>query len=132
MKKFYWFGGSWVIGDELYSIVPYEKHQDYTFAKIVSDYYNAECINLGINGGSINSIPLIFSKLVDQIDAEATMFFCLPLSLRFALFDELGEIKNILPSKHKKFHKVHNYSEQWYRYFDNTHQRIYNYDTDPC
>jgi hypothetical protein len=129
MKQFYWFGGSWVSGEELDTIVPREIQQDYTYAKIVSDYYNAKCINLGVNGGGINCIPLIFSKLVDQIDADTTMFFCCPPSLRFSLFDESGVIKNILPSKFKQSHKVHDYSDKWYKYFDNSHQRIYNYDT---
>ena len=127
--KFYWFGTSWVNGDELYNIVPREVHQNYAFPKLVSDYFNAECINLGKNGCGINSLPLAFSKLAGQFENDSIVFFCLPASYCISIFDESKQLKNIRPNGFKQFHNIHEYSEKWYRYFDTTDQRIYNYDT---
>ena len=47
--KFYWFGDSWVVGDELELTVPYDQRSQYVFAQLFSDHYGVECVNLGLS-----------------------------------------------------------------------------------
>jgi hypothetical protein len=126
--KFYWFGDSWVAGDELYLTVPYEIHQQYAFPKLVSDHYGAECVNLGKTGESVDILPWRLDQVVDQISAEDEVFFFLTADARTVLFDEQGELKKIVPSPGFDNPTFHQYSQQWYRYFDSQPQRLYNYD----
>lgn len=128
MKKFYWFGGSWITGDELQHQVPKGQESFHVFPKLISNHFEAECINLGANGSSISSLPLSFASQLEQFDSDSTVFFCLPPSHRVSLFDQQGHLRNILPSQAKEFHKIHDYADQWYKYFDNMHQRVYNHD----
>ena len=94
MKKFYWFGDSWVYGDELST----NDQQNNTFAKLISNHFNAECVNLSIRGSSINSITHEFTKNIDKIDPSVDMvFFGLTSNIRTSLFDDTGKLKNILP-----------------------------------
>ena len=125
---FYWFGDSWVFGDELEKQVGADQQQLHTFANLVSEYYQADCINLSACGSSINAIPLAFNKIVTNIDPTTDrVFFFLTAEHRNSMFDEHGQIKNITPSVYKK-HNVHQYQEQRFKYFDNSYQRTYNYD----
>jgi hypothetical protein len=55
--KFYWFGDSWVYGDEL------DLSKDLPFAEIVSKHFDAKCVNLGQCGSSIDDIPFEFYKI---------------------------------------------------------------------
>ena len=124
MKKFYWFGDSWVYGDELST----NDQQNNTFAKLISNHFNAECVNLSIRGSSINSITHEFTKNIDKIDPSVDMvFFGLTSNIRTSLFDDTGKLKNILPSGYAA-HKLHPYLNEWYKYFDSSAQRVYNHD----
>ena len=127
--KFYWFGDSWVAGDELYKIVPHEIHQQYAFPKLVSDHYGAECINLGKNGHSPDILPYIFSDIVDQIDPTVDkVFFFLSAANRTWMFNEQGEIRCLGLDPATRPNCAHQYHNEWMKFFDNNHQRIYNYD----
>jgi hypothetical protein len=126
-KKFYWFGDSWVFGDELEKEVP--DPNNYTFAQLVSNHFGATNVNLSSNGSSIDNIPIEFSKIASNINPEIDcVFFFLTAAHRVSMFDDTGNLKNILPSNYKEAHKVHDYSDQWYKYFDTPLQRTYNYD----
>jgi len=121
--KFYWFGDSWVFGDEL-SI---NDRNTQVFAKIISDHFQAECINLSICGSSINSLTHEFIKIASTIDPKKDIvFFGLTSNIRISIFDETG-LKNILPSGYDK-HNLHPHTKEWYKYFDSSTQRVYNYD----
>ena len=127
--KFYWFGDSWVVGDELEKIVPKQQVQENTFAFLVSDQFGADCVNLGQCGSSINSIPLAFSKVANYINPETDMvFFCLTAGSRTSMFNEYGEFCNILVNSYPS-HKPHPHTSEWFKYFDNPHQRMYNRDS---
>lgn len=128
MKKFYWFGGSWVQGDELDKLMPKEQVHLTIFPYLVSSHFDAECVNMSENGSSIDTVLINFSKIVNTITPESTMFFCLPPQHRTSLFDDAGVVKNILPSGFKEFHKMHNHSLEWYKYFDSIPQQIFNRD----
>lgn len=58
--KFYWFGDSWVKGAELEKLLPAESCQKSSFPQLVSNYYNAECVNLGVNGYGVDCLPWTF------------------------------------------------------------------------
>jgi hypothetical protein len=125
---FYWFGDSWVFGDELELQVADDQQEFYTFASVVSKHFHAECINMSECGSSIASIPLKFKSVVDTINAETDrVFFFLTASHRTSLFDQQGKVKNILPMGYSK-HNMHENYKQWYKYFDSPLQRLYNYD----
>ena len=131
MKKFYWFGGSWVRGDELDKSIPVEKVHQNTFPYLVSEHYSAQCINMAENGSSVDTVLVNFSKIIDQADTDATMFFCLPPLHRTSFFNDQGIQKNILPSgpaNSNRYHNRHEYSTMWYKYFDSESQQIYNRD----
>ena len=125
---FYWFGDSWVFGAELELQVNPLQRNSHTFAELVSSHYGARCVNMSARGNSINSIPLEFNKVINNINpATDRVFFFLTANHRISMFDEAGQLKNIIPSTYIN-HNVHPYQKQWYKYFDNPHQRLYNYD----
>ena len=127
--KFYWFGDSWVAGDELYKIVPSDIHQQYAFPKLVSDHHGAECINLGKNGYSPDILPYLFSDIVDQIDPVVDkIFFFLSADSRTWMFNEQGKISWIGTNPGFLPKNAHIYHNEWMKFFDNPQQRIYNYD----
>jgi hypothetical protein len=126
--KYYWFGDSWVWGDELQHFVPAEQCTQSGFPRIVSDMFGAECVNLAQRGSSIDLLPYEFSKIVNDIDPTVDkVFFFLTADHRASKFDQNGELKNILPSAYSE-HNIHEHIEKWYKYFDNPYQRLYNYD----
>jgi len=126
--KYYWFGDSWVAGDELEFQVDSTQVKNHTFAGLVSQHAGAEMINLSACGSGVNYMLTEFARCKDQIDpANDLVFFCLPPSHRNGTFDELGNFLNILPSGYSK-HRPHPHTKEWYKYFDNPYQRLYNYD----
>ena len=130
MKKFYWFGDSWVVGSEL-DIEAGSNADRYTFAKLVSDHYQAECVNLGLPGTSNDLLPLVLKDNLKDIDPENDiLFFCLTSSARVTMFDDNKQALTILPSIQDKArrHNEHPYWREWYKYFDNKNNQIYNYD----
>lgn len=127
--KFYWFGDSWVKGDELEKILPQADWQKSAFPQLVSDYYSAECVNLGVNGHGVDNLPWEFSKVVDAIDpANDVVFFFLSSDIRTWMFNEQGQLRWIGPYPGFVPTNAHPYWEQYLKYFDNPHQRAYNYD----
>ena len=118
--KYFWFGDSWVAGDEL------EKNQP-AFPEIVSDCKNAECVNLGQCGASIDDIPYEFFQNQYKLKQNDVVFFCLTASHRISLFED-GILKRIVPSEMYQKHRPHSNASQWYKYFDNQQQRSYNRD----
>jgi hypothetical protein len=120
--KYHWFGDSWVTGDELATPV------EHRFSNLVSNHFDTVCVNLGVNGSNINALPLLFYQHLNNINSNDTVFFCLTSSIRTGFFDEHGVFRNILASSYPK-HNVHLYSAQWFKYFDNPEQRMYNYDS---
>jgi hypothetical protein len=127
--KFYWFGDSWVKGDELEKILPTDSWQKSAFPQLVSDYYGAECVNLGINGQGADNLPWEFSKIVSTIDPDKdVVFFFLSSDTRTWMFDEQGRLCWIGPYPGFVPQNAHPYWEQYLKYFDNSHQRAYNYD----
>lgn len=123
--KYYWFGGSWVYGDELTVIAPGTSRADYAFPYLVSRNFNADCINLAGRGDSIDCTLLNFYKIIPDLTLDSVIFFCLPTIHRVSFFDENGNLKNILPNGYKNTHNMHDYSNEWYKYFDTIPQRIY-------
>ena len=51
-ERFHWFGDSWVAGAEL------DPRQG-MFCELVSKHYDVECINHGIDGSTVDSIPIL-------------------------------------------------------------------------
>ena len=125
--KYYWFGDSWVAGDELQLTVPDNTKKQYVFAKLVSDHFGAECINLGENGLSPDVFPLRFNQIISQLEYNDIVFFCLSSSHRTMLLDDQGNEQQIMPDANGNFN-AHPYTKEWYKYFDTKYQRIYNFD----
>ena len=80
--KFYWFGDSWVHGDELYNELPRDSYQQHAFAQLVSDHYGADCVNLGNVGESVDVLPWRLEQIADQITTEDEVFFFLTADVR--------------------------------------------------
>lgn len=117
--KYFWFGDSWVVGDEL--------TDGDAFPKIVSERRGAECVNLGQCGSSIDDIPHEFFRIVNKISKEDVVFFCLTASHRVSLF-ETDMLRRITPNEMYSKHRPHPHADKWYRYFDDPKQRMYNRD----
>lgn len=126
--NFFWFGASWVAGDELYHQVSKSEIKSHTFAAIVSRHFEANCINLGDLGSSLDDLPYKFHRILPNIKPRDSIFFCLPANHRVSFFDDHGQLRRILPSPVYENHNPHAHSAQWYRYFDCPQQRIYNQD----
>jgi len=104
LSKIYWFGDSWVYGDEL------TDPESDCFATLVSCHYQKECVNLGENSTSIDNVVHKFLKVKDQITESDWVFFFLTESNR----KELNG-KNLLPNKNE--HNYHEHCNMWYKYF---------------
>jgi hypothetical protein len=114
-KKFYWFGDSWVFGDELKKQVT--DPTLHTFAHLVSQHFQVTDINLSSCGSSIDSIPIEFSKIVNNINPEIDcIFFFLTAAHRVGMFDNSNNFKNILPSDYVVEHNVHPYKNKWFKW----------------
>lgn len=118
---FHWFGDSWVAGDEL----AHPRQQ--AFARLVSDHYHARCCNLGLLGSSVTELPRLFHAQLHSIQPGDTVFFALTASSRTGFFDEHGDFQRVLTGAAPR-HCPHPHSDKWFKYFDNKHQRVYNYD----
>lgn len=125
--KYYWFGDSWVVGDELERSVPMDLREHHTFARLVSNQFNAVCVNLGVSGSGPDSIPYEFNKIVDDLNVDDTVFFCLSASHRIAVLNEQGIPHQIIPGPNHSL-TAHEYTNMWYKYFDTEPHRLYNYD----
>ena len=127
--KFYWFGDSWVKGDELEKILPASSWQKSAFPQLVSDYYGAECVNLGVNGHGVDNLAWEFSKVVNNIDpAQDKVFFFLSSDIRTWMFNEQGKLCWIGPYPGFVPSQAHPWWQEYLKYFDNPYQRTYNYD----
>ena len=127
--KFYWFGDSWVYGAELEKILPNSIWQKSAFPQLVSDHYGAECVNLGVCGNAVDSLSWQFSKVVNDIDPETDrVFFFLSSDSRTQMFNEQGHLSWIGFYPGFVPDNAHPYWKEYFKYFDNQHQRTYNYD----
>lgn len=127
--KFYWFGDSWVYGAELEKILPASQCQQSAFPQIVSDHYGAECVNLGMNGSSVDNLAWEFSKVVDNIDPDHDrVFFFLSSDIRTWMFNDKGHMSWIGVYPGFVPTNAHPHWKEYFKYFDNPHQRTYNYD----
>ncbi len=123
----YWFGDSWVVGDELELSVDKDTRDQYVFGKLVSDYFNSTSINLGVSGSSIDSLPWEFSKIIDQIKPGDIAFFCLTAPHRTTVLNDDKIPTQIIPGpNYSKY--AHPYRDEWFKYFDTEYHRCYNYD----
>ena len=114
----YWFGDSWVYGDEL------DDPANDCFAKLVSDAFGSECINLGQNATSIDSIVYKFLSIKDQIKSNDSVFFFLTESNRITI-----DNKNLLAGAWENhIVNLHPYNKYWYKYFDSDIQQQLNLD----
>jgi hypothetical protein len=130
--RYYWFGASWLVGEELeLQGIPMHQRKKYTFANLVSNEFNVECINLGQSGISNNLIPFFFSNIVNNINVNNDkIFFCLTSSCRMSMLDNDKTPLSILPSIQDNVRRPteHPYWKEWYKYFDTPPQRVYNYE----
>lgn len=133
MSKFYWFGDSWVFGSELEKEpnIQSDKIKNFTFAKLVSDHYNAECINLSEPGTSNDSLPLTLFKNFNNINpVNDTIFLCLTSAVRVSFLDDNGKMLTVLPSIQDQARRPveHPHWKEWYKYFDSPLQQVFNYE----
>jgi hypothetical protein len=124
----YWFGDSWVVGDELELSVPMTDRGQYVFGKLVSDYFHADSVNLGVSGSSVDSLPWEFNKITKQIKTGDTIFFCLTAPHRTTILND-DKIPTQFTSGAPNYSKsAHPYQAKWFKYFDTNTHRHYNYD----
>lgn len=127
MSKFYWFGDSWIVGDELELTVPYRDRNQYVFGSLISKHYGAEFINCGVSGSSVDALPIEFNKIANTLSCNDTVFFCLSAHHRTSILDDQGILQQIIPGPNYNS-TVHGYPDMWFKYFDTKKQQIYNYD----
>lgn len=124
-RRFYWFGDSWVTGLELEKLVPLTEVNNYLFGKLVSDFFKADFVNKGDPGSSVDIIPYKFTSVVDELQTNDIVFFCLTASLRTSiLLDDSTECKTIRPYNES----TDAISKFWYKNIDSYQQRLYNYE----
>lgn len=125
---FYWFGSSWVYGDELEHLVCDRNDRcKSTFAHKVSCHFGHLCINLAECGSSTDAMLHMFLQNVHTITDKDTVFFFTVDDIRISLLDEKNQIRNILPNGFPKKHNTHPHVDQWYRYFDTEPQRSFSF-----
>ena len=124
--KYFWFGDSWVVGDELVS--PTNQNFDKTFAYLTSKYFEAECVNFGQPGSSLDDVVYEFFRAVPKISGDDTVFFCLTANHRVSFFGIDGNIKRVMPNVIYEKQKPHPYGLQWYKFFDTPAQRTFHQD----
>lgn len=113
-SRFHWFGDSWVAGAEL-------NPRRGMFPNLVSDYYEAQCINHSAEGSTVDWIPSVFSSIADQLTQEDLMCFCLTDYRRKTIFTEDENIF-LRPSNTDQL------TENWYKNFDNCIDARHTYD----
>jgi hypothetical protein len=133
VNKFHWLGDSWLYGYELEKTPGILQHQtkNFSFPKIVSDYFDAKCINLSLPGISNDLLPLIAWENLKNIDSQNdTVFFCLTSPSRVSLFNEQSEPRTVLPSIQDTYRRPseHPNWKEWYKYFDTAPQQTFNYE----
>ena len=123
----YWFGDSWLVGDELELEVPMDNRWDYVFGRLVSNYFGVSAVNCAVSGSAPDSLPWEFNKVADQLQTGDTAFFCLSAPHRTSVLNNEKLLKQITPSVNYN-PLAHLHSKQWYKYFDTTAHQAYNYD----
>ena len=107
MHKFWWFGDSWVYGDEL------NNPANECFAAIVSNNLNLEYVNLGEKATSIGHLVHTFFQYKDRIDTNDIVLFFLTEKSRSYING-----KNLFHGAWEGFdNNLHPHNDQWYRYF---------------
>jgi len=128
MSKFYWFGDSWVVGDELENQVPYDQRRRFVYAQLVSDHYGVDCVNCGVSGSAPTSLVYAFNQVAPKLTPSDTVFFGLSAYHRAALFDHHGQLTQAIPGSNHNAARSE-FTDVWFRFFDNHYQRLYNYDS---
>lgn len=127
MKKFFWFGDSWLEGSELELTLPRHQISDYVFPTLVSQHFNALCKNYGESGSGPDIIPYHFSKIAHTVNPGDLVFFCLSAPHRVTFFNDCGNHQQVIPGPNYN-KNVSPYVKEWFKYFDTEAQRIYTYD----
>ena len=128
MTRYYWFGDSWLVGDELQNELLQSEIPLNIYAHLVSKEFNALDIVLGGRGESIDTVVYNFLNVLEQINPDSDkVFFCLTSEIRKGLFDKKGNMKNILPSLYPQAHNLHPHTNLWYKYFDNEYQQKFDF-----
>ena len=122
----YWFGDSWIVGDELELTVDKDSRDQYVFAKLVSDYFDSKSVNLGVSGSSVDSLPWEFSKISNQIQPGDTAFFCLTAPHRTTIINDNKLPAQIVPGPNYS-QVVHPHAKEWFKFFDTESHRCYSY-----
>ena len=124
--KHYWFGDSWIVGDELEHSVPRSERHLYAFPRLVSDHFGVESVNCGVSGSSVDSLPFYFNQHVCSMSPGDTVFFGLSSYHRTGILDN-NQWYQISPgSNHSEY--IHPCTDTWFKYFDTEQHRLYNYD----
>lgn len=127
MRKFFWFGDSWLQGSELELTVPPGDILNFVFPTLVSNAFSAKCVNKSESGSGPDIIPHAFSKASNQMSPGDIAFFFLSAPHRVSLLSEQGIPHQIIPGPNYNRY-VHPYVNQWFKFFDTEPQRIYTYE----
>lgn len=120
MHKIWWFGDSWVYGDELHDPT------NECFATVVSGRLNLEHVNLGEKATSISHLVRTFFEHKDKINTKDTVLFFLTEKSRAYING-----KNLLPGAMKGFtDNLHPHNDQWYKYFHDEEEAQWILDRD--
>lgn len=118
MSKIYWFGDSWVYGDELDDPV------NECFAKLISEELGAKCVNLGKKATSIEYIVYQYMQVKNNIKDNDKVFFFLTDRGRTFI-----DKKNLLPGAWMDVtENIHPNNNEWYRYLDSDDQQQWSLD----
>ena len=122
--SFYWFGDSWVTGDELTNEIHRNEVFRNTYAYLVSQHFGTECKNHAVNATGIPHLLLQLKKIIHNINQDDTLFFGLSGSDRFFTLTERGMANPYYMSLLATDKRIdYNVNKLWYKYFDSVPQR---------
>lgn len=125
IRRFIWCGDSWVFGDELDRVYPGQSVK--SFAQIVSQHFDKECLVLAENKSSISHLVWQLRSVLDQLTCHDMVFFGLSGPSRTMMLDQQARPTHILPFfKHNELE--HLLSKHWYKYFDTEPQQHWQND----
>jgi len=120
--SFYWFGDSWVNGDELNNEVSGNTSK-YTYARLVSDHFGEECNNYSTNASSIYYMVVQLKSIIHKIKENDVIFFGITGGDRFVTLSETYEPQHMTIAALVDDHRIAKHNEIWYKYFDTIPQR---------
>jgi hypothetical protein len=118
--SFFWFGDSWVTGDELQNEVSVSDINKHTYAYLTSKFFNTKCYNYATNASSIPHLLMQLTEARPKIRKGDTLFFCLTFPDRNFILGEDNKASHLYlgSNAHNDERIDKTLNKIWYKYID--------------